>query len=219
MSVSPEKKGQYYRYVADATTYARNGLGVLVAVNALSGDRLLPKTFRYRSVGSGILVAAIGGLDKLDGHFAAKAQSYNVPIMPENSAFDSDMDKKNNKVLAYCFAARNLVEGVTTRNTQTTTHAAVIAGYALWTNNRDDRMAKSRSNAAVGADTRAIKPNKYKTLAQNTGHALEASPLSAIAPELVEITYLASCVLGEVGLKIADKIHQLPIVTEMALVD
>ena len=215
MSLTPEKKARYYRYAANTTTVTRNVLGVVVAANALSGDRLLPHVLRHRSVGCSVLVAAIGGLDKLDGFFACKSHTHGMPITAKDSAFDSNMDKKNNKVLGYSFTARNIVDGIAMRNQRMLMHAGVMAGYAIWTNDRDARMADSRANAAIGADTKAIGPNKWKTFAQNAGHSLEASPLSVIVPEVAEATYLTSCVLGEIGLKKADKVHQTPVLTEM----
>jgi len=207
MSFSVEKKALYYRRAADATTLTRNGLGIIVAANALSGDRILPDNLRHRSVGSGVVVAAIGGLDKLDGYLAGKSEDYGLAITQKNSSFDSDMDKKNNKVFGYSFTARNIAEGIVTRSPRMLTHAAVTAGYSVWTNHRDERMAKSRAHAVEGADTSAITTNKWKTFLQNAGHSIEASPMGAIVPQVSEAVYLASCALGEIGLKKADEIH------------
>ena len=55
----------------------------------------------------------------------------------------------------------------------------------------------------------AIKINKYKTGLQNVGHTLASSPLAGTRPgqALIGAVYSTSTVMGEIGFRIADRIH------------
>ena len=201
--ISVEKKARAYRKAANLTTIGRTYISAVVSANITTGDRLLPKTVRHRSVGLAVGIAALAGLDKLDGYFACKAEAYGLPPTDE----DKKLDPKHDKLFAYMtmgsIAMREIMDG-------NKLYGGMIAGNALIACVRDRKMNQSRENAVQGADVGAIWINKQKTGVQNFGHVIAGSPLAATMPgqALAVGIYGVSNVMGIVGYFRADKIHR-----------
>lgn len=204
------KRGRFYRAAADAVTYGRTAAGTLAAANILLGDRLLPRQLRHRSVGLGISFALLGLSDRLDGWLAHKAAAVGVPITRADKEKDPREDKKFNHRVMGAFIAREAASGIRRREPSRVVFAGMLALNLASTYDRDIRMAESRSNAVKGADTSAIKINKWKTGMQNAGHTLATSPLAESLPGQMAITavYTTSTIMGEVGFRAADRIHK-----------
>ncbi len=202
--------GRRYRRAANATTKASVWASRIVALNTVTGDRLLPKRFRHKSIGLGLGVAAIASLDKLDGYLGRKSAEYGVPITKEDKDLDSDADKEKTRLIMGSIAIRETIGGIHKRQPVRIAFAGALAVNMLWIHDRDRNMQNSRANAIEGADTGAIKINKIKTGLQNLGHTMSASPLAANPIGMATITgvYTLSSYIGQRGYEIADRIHR-----------
>jgi hypothetical protein len=210
MELSREQKGRLYRRSADTVTYGRTILGRIVALNIMSGDRLLPKAVRHKSFGAALSVGLLGAMDKLDGWLARKAEAHGVEITKEDKEKDPVEDKKFNRWVMGSVAVREAVGGIVRKDVGRT---LVASGYLLslmQTEDRNERMERSRTQAVPGADTKAIWLNQWKTGMQNLGHTLAVSPIarSGLGLTLTTGIYATSNVMGEIGLGIADRIHR-----------
>lgn len=206
----PEIKGRVYRKAADTVTYGRTALGAIIAVNTLSGDRLLPRALRHRSVGAAATVAMLGAMDKFDGVLARKAEANGVPITREDKEKDPREDKRFNRLIMGALVVRELVSSVHNRDSKRALFAGTLALSLYQTEDRNERMELSRKQAVEGADTGAVWLNKWKTGVQNVGHTLAVSPLalSGVGQTVTSAFYIASNFMGEIGLSIADRIHR-----------
>ena len=204
------EKGLRYRKAANAVTRGKTKVGWLIGANIVSGDRLLPKIFRHKSIGLAAVVFGLGALDKVDGMLGRKAESLGVPITKEDAELDPAEDKKFTRIIMGATAIRETVGGIYRRDFRRIGFGVMTATFLLFTENRDSRMNKSRDNAVEGADTSAIMINKVKTVTQDGGHVLAVSP-AITSPEGMVATagvYGASVVMGEIGYRAAHRIHQ-----------
>lgn len=105
---------------------------------------------------------------------------------------------------------REIVTSVTKKDATRALFAGSLAISLYQTEDRNDRMERSRELATEGADTSAIWLNKWKTGVQNFGHTLAVSPFAAtgFGQAVIASVYGASNVMGEAGLRIADRIHR-----------
>jgi hypothetical protein len=210
MELSREQKGRLYRKSADTVTYGRTILGRVVAVNILTGDRLLPRALRHKSVGAAVGVGILGALDRVDGWLARKAEAHGVEITKADKEKDPAEDKKFNRWVMGSVAVREAVGGLYSKDAKRVLFAGGYMLSLLQTENRNDRMELSRANAVPDADTSAVEINKWKTGVQNVGHTLAVSPLAqtGLGQAVTAGVYAASNVMGEIGLSIADRIHR-----------
>lgn len=210
MELSENARGRAYRIAADTVTYTRTAVGTYVALNILTGDRLLPKKLRHRSVGAAAGVAVLGAMDKLDGVLARKAEAAGVEITRKDREKDPIEDKKFNRRMMGAIAIREAISGAWDHKKSRIAFAGLVGLNLLLTEDRDMRMGESRANAVEGADTSAIWINKLKTGTQNVAHTLASSPLANTAPgqAMIGMVYSASTAMGEIGFRIADKIHR-----------
>ena len=75
---------------------------------------------------------------------------------------------------------------------------------------RNEKMEESRANAVEGASTGAIPVNQAKTAVESVSHVIATSPVarSHEGMALSFLVYRASSILGWVGLRQADSVHQ-----------
>jgi hypothetical protein len=203
MELSRKNTGQFFRDTADVITYGRTDAGNLVALNIMLDDEILPDAFRHRSIGSMVLMATLGFADKADGMCARYAEKLGIEITKEDREKDPIEDKKFNKAVMESLAMREYSEG-------NTFYASMLAANLFVTNIRDEKMDNSRADAVDGADTSAIRMNKYKTGAQNLAHTLAVSPItrSIFGRLLVGSIYCASTGMGLIGYQKAHKNHR-----------
>lgn len=210
MAEKNEKIGRRYRIAADTLTYSKTAMGVLVAANIVTGDRLLPKKIRHKSMGAAVMLTGLALLDKADGVLARKAESHGIPITKADKERDPKHDKIYNRIIMGAIATREVVGGLVNRSPERIAVGSLVFANLLATEDRDKRMNRSRQEAVEGADTGAIKLNKYKTGMQHVGHVISASPLGStgIGQTLVAGAYSLSTYMGEKGYEIADRIHR-----------
>lgn len=207
-------KGRSARVGADLVSYGKTGLGLLVAANIASGDRILPKRFSHRSVGSGALTGVTGVLDLVDGKLGRYSEKHGYPILRK----DKEKDPKLDKIVArWMFAAivfREVVDAMFESNTKLKPYRFAFAGLTalayLKTEDREFKMLASRADAVPGANTKSVPMSRYKTLFQNVGHTVATSPPSNSIEGLAMAAgaYTTSVILGEISLKKADRIHK-----------
>lgn len=211
--INDAEKGKIWRKTANGITRVKTYLSYGMAANVVTGDRLMPKVFRYRSIGMGLLALIYGVSDKADGYCGRKAEKYGVPITKVDEELDPKLDKLGNRALMGAVVVRgiyDLVTGETENKKLLGLALAIGVGKVLReTEDRDERMNESRANAAEGASTKAININKYKTGGQNTGHTILYSPAGnyplGVAAGLA--AYSTSVILGEIGFQRAHRIH------------
>lgn len=205
-----------YRKAANGVTIGRTVAAGIFAANTLSGDRLLPKQFRHKSIGLAAGTAVIAACDKLDGVLGRLSEANGVPITDRDKKLDSDLDKWVTYMAVGSVAGREIIGGLfgpdqTWQRRATRVGFGALAIYNLdLKHDRNERMRISRENAVEGANIGAIFPNQVKTGMEFVFSTISSSPLLDTDDGMYLATAIlnASTWLGEHGFTIAHRRHQ-----------
>lgn len=204
IELSTEQKAQMCRTVADSISVNRNRAAKIVVADIVSGNALLPRVFRYGSIGGACLVASLGVADAVDGRVARYgARRYGLPITKHDNEMDPLLDKEFNKMFMIGFSVRAAQDGLVG-------YSGSLLAIQSAVDDRDRRMDVSRKSAVDDKNTAAIKLSKYKTGTQNLMHSVAMSPVALNPVGRVGIVagYTASAGLGEISLRQADAKHR-----------